>query len=473
MRCSGSFVFGGVWILAADQKKVTADFGRPNSDAQWRFFESRVRYTCYGGARGGGKSWATRVKAGLGALQYPGIRILILRREYGDMEGTLIAPLLAMLPTEIYTYNKSEHMITFMNGSKIKFGNMPGYSAAVQGKYQGQEYEWLFIDEATQFLETEFRGLDAIVRGANKIPKRIYLTCNPGGPGHSWVKRLFIDRKFKKGENPNDYVFIPATVDDNKDLMDADPEYVRALEQLPDDIRMAHRYGDWNVLAGIFFTEFQDGVHTCTPFAIPRHWKRYRAMDYGLDMFFCIWVAVDENGRCYVYREFAKEGMVVSDAARKQLELTRPEEMIMGTIAPPDMWARNRESGRTQAAAFADNGVGLIKASNNRIQGWSALKEFFKIQNDGKPGLIIFDTCKQLTDCIKGLQHSKKMPNDVSLEPHGITHGPDALRYFASTYVLSAEKEQEVILEEDEHDQHQDYRSYMCGGRISRSYIGG
>ena len=311
--------------MAADQKKVTADFGRPNSDAQWRFFESRVRYTCYGGARGGGKSWATRVKAGLGALQYPGIRILILRREYGDMEGTLIAPLLAMLPTEIYTYNKSEHMITFMNGSKIKFGNMPGYSAAVQGKYQGQEYEWLFIDEATQFLETEFRGLDAIVRGANKIPKRIYLTCNPGGPGHSWVKRLFIDRKFKKGENPNDYVFIPATVDDNKDLMDADPEYVRALEQLPDDIRMAHRYGDWNVLAGIFFTEFQDGVHTCTPFAIPRHWKRYRAMDYGLDMFFCIWVAVDENGRCYVYREFAKEGMVVSDAARKQLELTRPE----------------------------------------------------------------------------------------------------------------------------------------------------
>lgn len=456
-----------------DRKKVIADFGRPNSDAQWKFFESRKRYTCYGGARGGGKSWATRVKAGLGALQYPGIRILILRREYGDMEGTLISPLLAMLPAEIYTYNKSDHMITFLNGSKIKFGNMPGYSAAVQGKYQGQEYEWLFIDEATQFLETEFRGLDAIVRGANKIPKRIYLTCNPGGPGHSWVKRLFIDRKFKKGENPDDYVFIPATVDDNKDLMDADPEYVRALEQLPDDIRMAHRYGDWNVLAGIFFTEFQEGVHTCTPFAIPRHWKRYRAMDYGLDMFFCIWVAVDENGRCYVYREFAKEGMVVSDAARKQLELTRPEEMIMGTIAPPDMWARNRESGRTQAAAFADNGVGLIKASNNRIQGWSALKEFFKVQNDGKPGLIIFDTCKQLTDCIKGLQHSKKMPNDVSLEPHGITHGPDALRYFASTYVLSAEKEQEVFQEEEDYEQHRDYRAYMCGGRISRSYIGG
>lgn len=455
-----------------DGKTVVADFGRPNSDAQWKFFESRVRYTCYGGARGGGKSWATRVKAGLGAFQYPGIRILILRREYGDMEGTLIAPLLSMLPADVYAYNKSEHMITFVNGSKIKFGNMPGYSAAVQGKYQGQEYEWLFIDEATQFLETEFRGLDAIVRGANKIPKRIYLTCNPGGPGHSWVKRLFVDRKFRKGENPKDYVFIPATVDDNKDLMEADPEYVRALEQLPEDIRRAHRFGDWNVLAGIFFTEFQDGVHTCTPFAIPRHWRRYRAMDYGLDMFYCLWIAVDETGRCYVYREFARADMVVSDAARKQLELTRPEEMIMGTIAPPDMWARNRETGRTQAASFAENGVGLIKASNNRIQGWSALKEFFKLREDGKPGLIIFDTCKTLTDCIKGLQHSKKIPNDVDTEPHGITHGPDALRYFASTYVLSAEKEKPEE-EEDEIEPQRDYRSYMCGGRVTRGYIGG
>ena len=452
---------------------ITVDFGRPNSEKQWAFFESRVRITCYGGARGGGKSWAERTKAGRGALRYAGIRILILRREYGDMEGTLISPLLKILPSEIYSYNKSDHLITFINGSTIKFGNMPGYSAAVNGKYQGQEYDWLFIDEATQFTEEEFKGLNAIVRGANNIPKRVYLTCNPGGVGHNWVKRLFIDKKFKAEENPKDYVFIPATVDDNKDLMESDPEYVRTLEQLPEDIRRAHRFGDWNILGGVFFPEFQDGVHTCTPFAIPRHWKRYRAMDYGLDMFFCIWVAVDENGRCYVYREFSKPDMVVSDAARVQLEMTRPEERVMGTIAPPDMWARNRESGRTQAAAFADNGVGLIKASNNRIQGWSALKEFFKVKEDGKPGIVIFDTCKSLIDCLKCLLHSKKTPNDVSTEPHGITHGPDALRYFACTYVLAAEKEREQEIPDDFEAQQQDYRSYMCGGKITRSYIGG
>jgi phage terminase large subunit len=449
---------------------VEADFGRPNSEKQWQFFTSEARYTCYGGARGGGKSWAVVRKAALGAFNYPGIRILILRREYGDMEGTLISPMIQILPAGSYNYNKSEHMVTFVNGSKIKFGNMPGYSAAVQGKYQGQEYEWLFIDEATQFLETEFRGLDAIVRGANKIPKRIYLTCNPGGPGHTWVKRLFVDRKFKKGENPEDYVFIPATVDDNKDLMDADPAYVRALENLPEDIRRAHRHGDWNILAGIFFKEFMDGVHTCAPFQIPRHWPKYRAFDYGLDMFFCLWIAIDETGRCYVYREFERGDMVVSDAARKQLELTGVDEYIESTIAPPDMWARNRETGRTQAEVFSENGVGLQKASNNRVQGWSSMKEYFKLRPDGRPGMVIFENCKSLIDCIKGLQHSKTDPNDVSKEPHGITHGPDALRYFVNTHTLPADKEV-VEEEEDEFDKRRDYKIDMCGTGVSRSYV--
>lgn len=451
---------------------VVADMGSPNSDKQWEFFLSRAKYTCYGGARGGGKSWAIQRKAALGAYEYSGIRILILRREYGDMENSIISPMLKILAPGSYQYNKTEHMITFVNGSQIKFGNMPGYGAAVEGKYQGQEYDWLFIDEATQFLESEFRGLCAIVRGANKIPKRVYLTCNPGGPGHFWVKRLFIDRQFKEGENPADYVFIPATVDDNKDLMEANPDYVKQLELLPEDIRRAHRYGDWNALAGVYFDEFTDGVHTCKPFPIKPHWQRYRAMDYGLDMFFCLWIAVDETGRCYVYRQFEQSNMVVSDAAKVQLELTRPDERIPYTIAPPDMWSRNRETGKTQAAIFAENGVGLVKADNNRKQGWYALKELFKIRpEDGKPSLIIFDTCGSLIDCVKCLQHDKTDPNDVSKSPHEITHGPDALRYFAQTYVLPADRERTEIDEEDDLDGTVDYHTAMCGSGLSRSYI--
>ena len=450
-------------------ENITADMGSPNSEPQWNFFLSTVLYTCYGGARGGGKSWAVRTKAALGAYNYPGIRILIVRREYAEMENTLISPMLKCLAPGTYSYNKNDHMLNFINGSSVKFGNMPGYGAAVEGKYQGQEFDWLFIDEATQFLETEFRGLCGICRGTSKIPKRIYLTCNPGGPGHFWVKRLFVDRKFHENENPKDYKFIQATVDDNKDLMEADPDYVKRLESLPPDIMRAHRYGDWNALSGVYFDEFMDGIHTCKPIPIDPNWKRYRAMDYGLDMFFCIWVAVDETGRAYVYRQFAQPDMVVSEAARVQLELTRPDEQIDFTIAPPDMWSRNRETGKTQAQTFAENGVGLVKASNNRIQGWSAVKEMLKVQPDGKPNLIIFDTCGSLIECVKCLQHDKTNPNDVAKNPHDITHGPDALRYFCQTYVLPAARE--TIEEEEDDDSDIDYQTAMCGGRPTSSYI--
>lgn len=453
--------------IKSDDKTITIDLGAPNSEPQWKFFLSKVRYTCYGGARGGGKSWAIIRKAILMALYYPTIQILVIRREYDQLENPIIQPMLKLIPSDIRNYNKSEHLLTFINGSKIKFSNMPDYSSAVEGKFQGNNWDVLFIDEATQFLESEFRGLDAIVRGDNGFPKRVYLTCNPGGVGHFWVKRLFVDRKFKEEENADDYVFIQATVDDNKNI---DKEYVNVLNNLPEDVRRAHRYGDWNALSGVYFEEFTDGLHTCKPFPIPRHWKRYRSMDYGLDMHFCIWVAVDETGRCYVYRQFAQANMIVSEAAQIQRELTRADEEIGYTIAPPDLWARNRETGKSQAITFAENGIVLFKADNNRKQGWYALKELLKVQTDGKPGIIIFETCTSLIDCLKCLQHDKTDPNDVSKHPHDLTHGPDALRYFAQTYVLPAEQEVLQVEEEDD-DPVEDYFHYMCGTGISASYV--
>lgn len=452
-------------------QEVSIDLGQPNSDPQWEYFTATAKYICYGGARGGGKSWSTQRKSILLAMNYPGIKILVIRREYSDMENSIIDPILGILPPDIHSYNKTEHRITFVNGSVIKFGNMPGYGAAVMGRYQGQEHDVVFMEEATQFLETEFRGLAAIIRGTNDFPKRMYLTCNPGGVGHRWVKRLFVDRKFQKGEDPDDYVFIRATVRDNKDLMQSNPDYIKQLELLPEDIRDAHLNGNWDALSGVYFEEFMDGIHTCKPFPIKPHWKRYRAMDYGLDMFFCIWVAVDEEDRCYVYRAFEQSNMIVSDAARVQLELTRPDENIDFTIAPPDMWARNRETGKTMAATFAENGVGLLKADNNRQQGWYAVKELFKVRDDGKPSLQIFDTCGSLIECVKSLQHDKKNPNDVAKQPHEITHGPDALRYFAQTYVLPADRERQDVDEYDDDGGLVDYQTALCGGAVTKGYI--
>ena len=452
---------------------VTIDLGRPNSKPQQEFFASRCKYTAYGGARGGGKTWASSRKAIGGALRWPGIKILMIRREYDDMRNSLIEPMLAILPQEIATYNGTLNIIYFVNGSTIKFGNMPGYGAAVAGKYQGQEYDWIFMEEATQFTEQQFRGLGACLRGVNKIPKRFYLTCNPGGVGHHWVKRLFVSREFRYGENPADYCFIKATVEDNKDLMESSPDYIQALDLLPEDIRNAHRYGDWDALAGTYFSEFRPELHTCKPFQIPDEWPRYRAFDYGLDMFACLWIAVDFSGRCYVYREYCESDLVVSDAARVMRACTPPEEHVSFTIAPPDMWNRQKDSGKNMAELFMQNGIGLLKASNSRIQGWLALKELMKLRKDGKPGLIIFSDCKSLIEFLPALQHDTKNPSDCAKEPHEITHAPDALRYFAVMRTMPAIKNA-VITPEDDFDDGRgasDYDSVMCGGEPQESYM--
>ena len=158
---------------------------------QLEFFRARERFVAYGGARGGGKSWAIRQKARLLALRWPGIRILILRRSFPELQENHILPLLSDL-RGLAQYRASEKAFLFPGGSRIKFGYCDRERDVDQ--YQGQEYDVIFLDEATQFTEYQYITLTPCIRGANDFPKRMYLTCNPGGVGHMWVKRLFVDR---------------------------------------------------------------------------------------------------------------------------------------------------------------------------------------------------------------------------------------------------------------------------------------
>ena len=448
---------------------VQLDLGGLNPK-QKLFCQARSRYVNYGGARGGGKSHVARVKAKGGAITYPGIRILMLRKEYPELEQTVILPMRQSLPPELATYNGSMRMHTFVNGSIIKYGH---YDSGGDLEYQGQEWDWIFMEEATQFTEHEFRVLGACLRGASKIPRRMYLTCNPGGIGHEWVKRLFIDKEYQRGENPKDYTFIHATIDDNPQLIEASPEYKQMLDLLPDDVRQAWRYGDWNALAGTFFPEFHKETHVIEPFyKVPAEWKKYRSFDYGLDMFACLWIAVDFEGRCYVYREVQQPGLIVSEAARLALSMTPPNEHIEFTIAPPDMWNRQKDSGKNMAEIFAQNGVGLLRASNNRVQGWMAEKEMLKPMKNEKdrPGLLVTSECKGLIRNIQLIQHDAKNPSDCATEPHSITHINDALRYFCITRTLGAEMAAGRDEEDDEPDG-TDYDDEMTGGDMSQSYL--
>lgn len=447
---------------------IVLRLGRPNSEAQKKFFASRVMYTCFGGARGGGKTWCTQRKAAGGAIQYPGIKMLVVRRRYEDLDSSVINKILEFIPPELVTYNIQRHFMQFKNGSSIKFGNMDGYGSAVAGKYQGQEYDWIFIEEATQFTEQEFRGIAACCRGASPFPKRVYLTCNPGGIGHQWVKRLFVTRDFLPKEDPDDYLFIKATVDDNIDLLEGSKNYLNQLDLLPEDIRMAHRYGDWDALSGGYFPEFTIKTHVVKPFNIPPGWAKYRAFDYGLDMFACLWIAVDFKGRCYVYREFAESRLIASEAANTALAVTPAQERIEYTVAPPDMWSTQKDTGKTMAQVFYECGLGIVKANNSRVQGWMSVKEMLKPMEDGRPGLLVFDCCKGLIDDLQAIQHDEKNVSDCAKQPHELTHRPDALRYFCQMRTLKPEIEE---MQEEPEEQLEDYESFMTGGSPDASYI--
>lgn len=406
--------------------------GVPN-DKQKLFFTSTARFICYGGARGGGKSWAVRKKAILLALRYAGINIVIVRRTFPELRENHILPLQSELK-DIAHYREIDKSFTFPNGSRIRMDYCANDGDLTH--FQGVQFDICFLDEATNFTEYQYSVMTACIRGTNDFPKRMYLTCNPGGIGHGWVKRLFIDREYRGSEKAEDYVFIAATVYDNTVLMESDPNYVQMLENLPDGLREAWLYGDWDVLEGRYFTSFDRNIHVVEPFRIDKHWQRYIALDYGLDMLACYWIAMDYYGRAYVYKELYQSGLIVSEAAEKILSMMDADDDIVGYLAPPDLWNRNRDTGRSTAEIFASCGIPLNKVSNDRVQGLYDVQEWLKVGIDEHgnkaPGIRIFSNCKNLIRCLPLATHDAKNPNDMANEPHEITHSIDALRYFCA-----------------------------------------
>lgn len=202
----------------------------PPNSKQKLALSATTKHIGYGGARGGGKSWFVRTKAKLLCANYPGIKVLIIRQTYPELLNNHINILIPEL-NGIAKYNKSEKIYNWNNGSTIKMGYCANDSDLTQ--YQGAEYDIIFLDEATNLSEYQMKTIVACLRGVNGFPKRIYYTMNPGGQGHQYIKRIFIDKRYEEGENPDDYTFIQALVQDNQILMETQPDYVRQLEALP------------------------------------------------------------------------------------------------------------------------------------------------------------------------------------------------------------------------------------------------
>lgn len=402
------------------------------TEKQKRFIDAGESEVLFGGAAGGGKSYGQMVDALLFALTYPRSKQLVLRRTFSELEKSLIRTSLALFPREIYTFNSSSHTGRLKNGSVIDFG----YCAAENDVYQYQsaEYDVIRFDELTHFTEAQYVYLISRVRGANGYPKQIKSSTNPGGIGHTWVKSRFIDAgchgKSFVGNDGMTRIFIPSLLDDNKFLREGDPEYKNRLLALPEREKKALLYGDWNIFDGQYFSEFSQKKHVIAPFELPDGWRKYRSIDYGLDRLVCLWIAVSPDNKAYVYREFCESNLPISASAKAICERTPKNEDIYATLAPPDLWSRSQETGKTKASLFSEYGVNFTKTSNERETGWLAIKELLCDTESG-PRLQIFSCCTELIRCLPALAVDKLRPTDCANEPHEITHAPDALRGFA------------------------------------------
>lgn len=378
---------------------------------------------------------------------------MIIRKTYPELTENHINPMCEMLKCyhqdkneRIASYNDAKKNIVFQNGSRILFRYCDNEKDAE--RFQGTEVDVLFIDEATQQSETKMKKLTACVRGVNDFPKRIYCSMNPGGEGHNWVKRLFIDRKYEDNENPDDYVFIQSLVTDNKALMESNPDYIRQLEALPPKLRKAWLEGDWQIFEGQFFEDFIDRpehyqdrqwTHVIEPFEIPEGWKIYRSFDWGYNKpFSCGWWAVDYDGVIYRILELygctktPNEGVkwtpdkVFSEIHRIETEHRWLRGKRIQGIADPAIW--DAETGESIADVAAKHQVYFNPGDNKRLPGWMQVHYRLAFDENGFPMMYVFKNCRAFIRTIPLLQYDEHRPED--LDTDGEDHVADEVRYF-------------------------------------------
>lgn len=433
------------------RKQINIDFevSRP----QYRFLTANQKYVGYGGARGGGKSWCVRTKAKLLCWQYPGIKILVVRRTYAELENNHIIPLRDEL-NGLAKYNKTEKRFTFPNRSSIKFGYCNSDNDLMQ--YQGVEYDVIFLDEATNLREEWISKITACLRGVNSFPKQIYSTMNPGGESHAYYKRLYVDRRFLPTENPDDYVFIQAKVTDNFVLLRSQPDYLRQLDNLPPKLRKAWRDGDWDIFEGAFFEEFcnhpenRDRRYThvisADGFRLPRGWDIHRSMDWGFRRPFSVgYWAVDYDGVIYriaelygcqrdviTHESIPNEGLKWNPdqvfAALREFEDNHPllRGRTIDGIADPAIW--DAEMGMSIAEYAIKYNIYFTPGDNKRVAGWMQCHYRMQFDEDGYPRMYVLDTCKDFIRTIPALQYDDHKVEDLNTE--GEDHIADEFRYF-------------------------------------------
>ncbi|MDR1117085.1 MAG: phage terminase large subunit [Oscillospiraceae bacterium] len=420
---------------------------------QIEFFNAEAPHIAYGGARGGGKSWAMRRKFVMLAMRYPRLKILLLRRSIPELRENHIIPLRGEL-AGYASYRGDEQTFEFPNSARLKLGYCDNEGDLIQ--YQGQEFDVIGFEEATNFPEEWIVFICTCLRTTKGyFSPRSYYTMNPGGPGHEYMKRLFIDRRYRNGEEAENYIFIPARVYDNAVLMKADPKYIQRLEALPPQKRKAHLEGDWNIYEGQVFEEFKDDparyddrlyTHVISPFEIPAGWQIYRSFDFGYAKPFSVgWWAVDYDKRLYRILELYGCVHDEPDTGIKWSpdeifgEIRRIEEehrwlsgkKIQGVADPSIFDASRGESIAQMAEKYR---IYFEPGENRRIPGWMQLHYRFNFDAGGIPMIYIFSSCKAFIRTIPLLQYDKNKPEDLDTRQED--HVADESRYICMAQII-------------------------------------
>lgn len=393
----------------------------------------------YGGAAGGGKSEAMLHDALKNALKYPQCKIIMFRRTFPDLERSLILRSRQIYPKSIGQYNESKKRWTFTNGSSIEFAYMRKESDVFN--YQGAEFDFIYWDELTHFTYTQYIYMISRLRGTNpSIRRQIKAATNPGGVGHAWVKERFIDlgeaetihrpKASADEPEPGTRCFIPASIHDNDKLMQADPGYLKRLENLPPALRDQLLKGNWDSFDGMAFAEWDKEIHVIKPFQVPDTWRRFRAVDYGRTApFCCLWFAVDQDHNLYVYKEAYKTELDAVDQANLINRMSVGEK-IDYTVLDSACWIPNQH-GESIADTYADQGVYCDQASKNRLNGKDRVHAWLKVYEDNKgrkySKLKIFENCRNLVRTLPALPRDERHPEDIDTDAED--HAYDAFRY--------------------------------------------
>lgn len=460
-------------------------FPEPNEKQKLFLADNVHKNVGFGGARGGGKSWVVRIKSTLFSLKYSGIKILIVRRTYPELVNNHILPLRKLfleqkLMPGYVKYNDKEKRYTFWNGSTITFM----YCAKDKDldHLQGTDWDIIFLDEATQLSEFQIKAIVATLRGVNAFPKQVYYTCNPGGQSHSYFKRVFVDRKYEEGEDPDDFVFIQSLVTDNKALMSAQPEYVKQLEALPSKLRDMWLYGNWDVFEGMFFEDFRTDpdrqkcieadidieqakiegrwTHVIDPLPLDvvRTMNIYRSYDYGYNKpFSCAWWAVDKDGVIYRILEYygctkePNEGIKITpyEQAQNIAEIEREHPYLKGKniqgVADPSIWDKSR--GESTADVMSKHGVYFTPGDNNRIPGWMQCHYRLSFDDNGYPKMYVFSNCEAFIRTIPTLMYSDTKPEDLNTDLED--HVADEWRYFCMSRPIKPATKKKPVIDTD------------------------